>query len=61
MTGKESRLLQVGTRVSWGGDRSDEGSITARDWSGVRIEWDKGLKTYIHQNNMKQVSVVPKN
>lgn len=60
MTGAESRSLIVGARICWAADKADQGTVTARDWGGVHIEWDGGVKTYIHHNNMKEVSVVPK-
>jgi len=60
MTGTESRSLPVGARICWENDRVDQGTVTERDWGGVHIEWDSGLKTYIHHNDMKEVSVVPK-
>ncbi len=60
MTGAESRELPIGARVCWDEDKNDQGTVTARDWGGVNIEWDNGHKTYFHHNTMKEISVVAK-
>jgi hypothetical protein len=40
MTGRESRLLLVGTRAIWHADTKDAGTVTERDWAGVVVKWD---------------------
>jgi hypothetical protein len=60
MTGTESRSLTLGTRVCWDKNKTDQGTVTARDWGGVNIDWDNAHTTYFHHNNMKEISVVPK-
>ena len=59
MTGDQSRLLNVGDRVSWHNDRADQGTVTEKNWAGVTIKWDdRGEQTILH-NNMTQVERVP--
>ena len=35
MTGDQSRLLNVGDRVSWHNDQADQGTVTEKNWAGV--------------------------
>ena len=37
MTGTQSRSLHVGTRVRWGDDKNDQGTVTALNWAGVAL------------------------
>ena len=56
MTGTESRLLNVGARVFWSGDKNDAGTITEKDWSGVTIKWDNREQQTIMHNDMIAVT-----
>ena len=38
----QSKQLKIGQRVAWHDSLTDQGTITASDWSGVRIAWDNG-------------------
>jgi hypothetical protein len=61
MTGDQSRLLNVGDRVIWHNDQTDQGTIIEKDWAGVTIKWDnRGEQTVLH-NDMAQVERVPSN
>ena len=53
MTGPESRLLLVGTRVIWSGD---SGTVIEKDWAGVTIKWDNREQQKILHNDMVLVS-----
>jgi hypothetical protein len=57
MTPEQSKKLKVGQRVAWHGSATDQGKVTASDWSGVRIEWDNGKNQFFHHNNMNEVEV----
>jgi hypothetical protein len=59
MTGEQSRLLRVGDRVHWGGATTDQGTISAVDWTGVTIKWDTGDSTTLFHNDMERVERVP--
>jgi hypothetical protein len=61
MTGGESRLLNVGDRVSWHNDQADQGTIIEKDWAGVTVKWDKRSEQTILHNDMAQVERVPSN
>lgn len=56
MTGTESRLLNVGARVFWNTDKTDAGSITEKNWSGVTIKWDNREQQTIMHNDMSAVA-----
>jgi hypothetical protein len=56
MTGRESRLLNVGTRVIWHGDSKDAGTVIEKDWAGVTIKWDNRDQQKILHNDMGMVS-----
>jgi hypothetical protein len=59
MTGDQSRLLNVGDRVCWLKDQSDQGTVTEKNWAGVAIRWDnRGEQTILH-NDMTQVERAP--
>ena len=55
MTGDESRKLEVGDRVRWKGDATNQGTVRATSWSGVTIDWDDGDSTSVSHNDMAQV------
>jgi hypothetical protein len=59
MTGKQSRLLKVGDRVSWHSSLTDLGTVVGTAWSGVTIDWDDGHTTSIQHNDTAQVERVP--
>jgi hypothetical protein len=60
MTGSESRTLSVGARVCWREDRSDQGTVTETNWSGVTLKWDsRGEQSTLH-NDMACVGFVSK-
>jgi hypothetical protein len=57
MTREESKQLKIGHRVAWHDSAADQGTVTASDWSGVRIAWDNGKDQFFHHNNMTEVEV----
>jgi hypothetical protein len=57
MTPERSKRLKIGQRVTWRGNAADQGTVTASDWSGVRIAWDNGKDQFLHHNNMTEVEV----
>jgi hypothetical protein len=59
VTSEQSRTLKVGQRVCWLGNEQDRGSITERDWTGVRIKWDDGKTSFHHHNDMRDIVVAP--
>jgi hypothetical protein len=59
MTSEQSRLLRIGDRVHWGGATTDQGTISAVDWTGVTIKWDTGDSTTLFHNDMARVERVP--
>jgi hypothetical protein len=59
MTGDQSRLLNVGDRVSWHNDQADQGTVTENNWAGVTIKWDNLSEQTILHNDMAQVERVP--
>jgi hypothetical protein len=58
MTGDESRNLEVGDRVRWKGDATNQGTVRGTSWSGVTIAWDDGDTTSVSHNDMGQVDRV---
>ena len=40
MTGARSRLLKAAARVCWRDDKTDPGTVTETNWSGVTLRWD---------------------
>jgi hypothetical protein len=60
MTGSESRLLNVGTRVSWRADNNDLGTIIEKDWAEVTVKWDNRSQQTVLHNDMACVGVVSK-
>jgi hypothetical protein len=59
VTGDQSRLLKVGSRVCWGATTTDLGTIAGTAWSGVTINWDNGQSSSVQHNDMGLVTVVP--
>ena len=57
MTPDQSKALKIGQRVAWHDSAKDQGTVTASDWSGVRIAWDNGKDQFFHHNNMAEVEV----
>jgi hypothetical protein len=58
MTGDQSRLLNVGDRVCWQNDQSDQGTVIEKNWAAVTIQWDNRSEQAILHNNMTQVERV---
>jgi hypothetical protein len=61
MTGAQSRLLKVGARVCWRDDKTDQGTVTDTNWSGVTLQWDSRSEQSILHNDMDAVALVSKN
>ena len=61
MTPTQSKQLKIGQRVAWQDSADDQGTVSASDWSGVRIEWDNGKNQFFHHNNMDAVEVARPN
>ena len=59
MTGAQSRTLNVGDRVFWNADLSDQGTVTEKNWAGLAIKWDNRSEQTILHNDMAQVERVP--
>jgi len=55
----QSKQLRIGQRVAWYDSQTDQGTVTASDWSGVRVAWDNGK--FFHHNNMTEVEVARAN
>ena len=61
MTPAQSKQLKIGQRVVWQNSVTDQGTVTASDWSGVRIDWDNDTDQFLHHNNMDDLELVPTN
>ena len=61
MTGNQSRTLNVADRVCWHDDKTDQGTVTEKNWAGVTIKWDNRGEQSILHNDMAQVDWVPSN
>jgi hypothetical protein len=61
MTSDQSKQLSIGQRVGWHDSATDQGTVTASDWSGVQIAWDNGKEQFFHHNNMGEVEVAKSN
>ncbi|QDM20557.1 hypothetical protein FIU28_04935 [Tardiphaga sp. vice154] len=61
MTGAESRLLKTGDRVCWRGEKSDQGTVTDGNWSGVTLNWDSRCLQSILHNDMQLFSLFSEN
>ena len=61
MTGDQSRTLSVGDRVCWGVTTTDLGTVIAKTWSEVTIDWDDGRTSTIQHNDMARVERLPTN
>ena len=59
MTPAQSRKLKIGQRVVWQDAIKDQGTVTASDWSGVRIAWDNDTDQFLHHNNMGDLELAP--
>jgi hypothetical protein len=53
VTPAQSRRLDIGQRVAWHDSAEDQGTASASDWSGVRIEWDNGKNQFFHHTERK--------
>ncbi len=43
-------MLSVGARVCWRDDRSEQGTVTETNWSGVTLKWDnRGEQSVLSQ------------
>jgi len=51
----ESKTLELGQAVSWGGSARHKGIVLSVDWSGVEIDWDDGKCDYRHHTNMEDI------
>ena len=61
MTPTQSKNLKIGQRVAWLDSAEDQGTVSASDWSGVRIDWDNGKSQFLHHNDMGEVEVARPN
>jgi hypothetical protein len=53
-------LLKTGARVCWRDDKTDQGTVTETNWSGVTLKWDsRGAQSILH-NDMDPVALVSK-
>ena len=59
MTGKQSRLLNVGDRVCWKDDKNHQGTVTQKNWAGITIKWDNRSEQATLHNDVVQVELVP--
>jgi hypothetical protein len=59
MTGPQSRTLKVGDRVCWHTDKTDQGTVTEKNWAGLTIKWDNRSEQAILHNDMGQVDWLP--
>ena len=57
----QSKRLHIGQHVAWHDRADDQGTVSASDWSGVRIEWDNGKNQFFHHNNMGEVEIAKPN
>jgi hypothetical protein len=58
MTGSQSRLLDVGTRVFWRDDKNDLGTVIEKDWAGVTVKWDNRSQQSVLHNDMAGVGII---
>ena len=58
MTGSQSRLLNVGSRVCWRDDNNDQATVTETNWSGVILKWDNRSQQSVLHNDMACVGAV---
>lgn len=58
MNGTQSRTLVIGNRVTWKSDTNDMGTVSAKDWAGVKIKWNNRSEQSILHNDMGQVDLV---
>jgi preprotein translocase subunit YajC len=55
MTGTQSRTLKIGARVCWDSGTTDQGTVSAVDWTDVTIKWDNGHTNTLFHNDIAQV------
>jgi len=60
MTGTQSRSLNPGSRVRWGEDGNDQGTVTEINWAGVTLKWDNRSEQSVLHNDMAMVVLVSK-
>jgi hypothetical protein len=58
LTGTQSRLLDVGTRVCWSENEKDQGTVVEKSWSGVTLKWDNREQQSIMHNDMQMVFII---
>jgi hypothetical protein len=58
MTPEQSKKLQIGTRVCFGGDPSDSGKVTAIETRYVTIMWNDGHKSFWSHKDMDRVDLL---
>jgi hypothetical protein len=56
MTGEQSRLLKVGDRISWQGNKADQGTVIETNWAGLTVKWDSRGEQAIQHNDMGSLS-----
>jgi hypothetical protein len=57
MTPQQAKALTVADRVCWDDDFTDQGTVLERDWSGVRIKWDRNAAPiFYYHNDMRRVT-----
>ena len=57
MSPAKSRALKLLNRVSWQGSHSDLGAVVKFDWSGIEINWDNGMTTFVYYNDMLSIKL----
>jgi hypothetical protein len=58
MTGDQSRLLKVGSRVCFNGDQADRGEVTAIQARYVTIKWEDGHQSFAGPSDMERVELL---
>lgn len=57
MTPQEAKSLTVTDRVCWDDDFADQGTVVDRDWSGVKIKWDRNaIPVFYYFNDMGRLT-----
>lgn len=59
MTGAQSRLLNVGSRVYWRDDKNDQGTVIETNWAGITLKWDNRDQQVVLHNDMESVGILP--
>jgi hypothetical protein len=60
MTSEQSKLLKVGARVFFDGDRADLGTVTSTQAQYVTIKWEDGHQSFTGHREMRRVALVAK-